>query len=164
MRTARFLLVAVAATLLAAACGSDEPTTSHHGDRSGDGGASSGGDGGNSDGAGRYTQGVYACCAKGEGRSCCPPDSLPDPETGRSATCFAYGGVSGDCTAEGASLEAKDICSLCCGALVRVDSSAPASDGSCEPTNPPSVKVCAACGDGACGSGENRCNCPEDCP
>jgi hypothetical protein len=33
-------------------------------------------------------------------------------------------------------------------------------------TNPAgaSLIVCTACGDQSCGLGENRCNCPKDCP
>lgn len=114
--------------------------------------------------SGRYTQGVYLCCGPGEGRSCCPPNTLPDPNVGRTATCFQYGGVTGRCTAEGQSLEAKDICSVCCSGLTRVESSAPGGDGgACVPTDFPSVFRCTACGDGTCGLGENRCNCPADC-
>ncbi|MFO0746064.1 MAG: hypothetical protein U1F43_10370 [Myxococcota bacterium] len=114
---------------------------------------------------GRSAQGVYLCCAPGEARAdCCPPDTLPDPEHNRSATCFQYGGVVGACVDEGGQLEAKDICSTCCPGLTRVDSTAPASDGTCQETAPPSVFFCAACGDGTCGTGENRCNCTADCP
>ena len=29
---------------------------------------------------------------------------------------------------------------------------------------PPDIMVCIACGDGTCGTAENFCNCPEDCP
>jgi len=108
------------------------------------------------DGAGRYTQGIYLCCAKGEERTCCPPDTLPDPSVGRIATCFQYGGVRGDCTPEGQQLEAKDICSLCCPGLVRISG--------CNAVPHPSVFTCAVCGDGVCGPGEATCNCPADCP
>ncbi|MFO0549162.1 MAG: hypothetical protein U0271_12295 [Polyangiaceae bacterium] len=142
-----------------AACSDDGP--SNNGGSGGEAGATGGG-GASDDGT--YHQGVYTCCGEGKGLACCPPGSLPDPDTGQTATCFQYGGVVGACTPEGEVLEGKDICALCCGALVRIDSSAPSSDGStCEPTAPPSVLVCAACGDGACGLGENACNCPDDC-
>lgn len=117
------------------------------------------------DAGGRYQQGSYLCCAKGEERSsCCPPDSLPDPSVGRTATCFQYGGTFGDCVPEGQSLEAKDICSICCGGLVRLEASASNGDaGACAPTGPPSIFICGACGNGVCGPGENACNCPGDC-
>jgi hypothetical protein len=104
---------------------------------------------------GRYSQGIYACCAKGENRSCCPPESLPDPSIGRTATCFAYGGVRGDCTGEGETLEAKDICSICCPGLTRLEV--------CDRVAPPGLFVCGACGNGECGPGESACNCPADC-
>jgi hypothetical protein len=32
------------------------------------------------------------------------------------------------------------------------------------PPGPPGLVLCRRCGDGVCSSGENRCNCPEDCP
>ena len=115
-------------------------------------------------GDGRYQQGSYFCCAKGEERSCCPPDSLPDPSVGRTATCFQYGGILGDCVPEGQSLEAKDICSICCAGLVRLEASAPLGDaGACAATGPPSIFICGACGNGFCGPGENGCSCPSDC-
>ncbi|MCW5833941.1 MAG: hypothetical protein KIS78_16190 [Labilithrix sp.] len=115
-------------------------------------------------GGGRYTQGVYTCCAEGEERACCPPETLPDPATGRSATCFPYGGARGRCVAAGGTLEAKDICSICCPGLARLATEAPTGDaGACEDQAPPSVFLCAACGDGTCGAGENACNCPADC-
>ena len=104
---------------------------------------------------GRYSQGTYSCCAKGEERTCCPPDSLPDPSIGRTATCFTYGGARGDCTGEGESLEAKDICSICCPGLTRLEI--------CDTQAPPSLFVCGACGNGVCGPGENVCNCAADC-
>jgi len=34
-------------------------------------------------------------------------------------------------------------------------------DGECTPSE--DAQVCVNCGDGECGFGENRCNCPEDC-
>ncbi len=146
------------------ACGDDGPSDVGG---AGGAGASAGGGGGASGGVGgdgTYQQGPYTCCGEGHGLDCCPPGSLPDPETGQTATCFQYGGVVGACTPEGDVLEGKDICALCCGDLVRIESSAPSSDGaSCEETAPPSVLVCAACGDGVCGTGENECNCPDDC-
>src|SRR4051812_46552556 len=61
------------------------------------------------DDSGRYRQGVYLCCAEGEGRTCCAPETLPDPRKGRSATCFQYGGARGACVPAGDTLEAKDV-------------------------------------------------------
>lgn len=127
------------------------------------------GDGGDA-GDGTYWQGPYLCCGEGQGRSCCPPEMLPDPGAGRTATCFKYGGTLGKCTGLGERLEAKDICSLCCPGLNRVPSLAPAEGGpirignvDCKITGYASVFGCTACGDGVCGDGENACNCPGDC-
>lgn len=157
LRVIRCLLLLLSSS---PACADDGPTNVGGG---GGGGATAGGGGAAGD-DGTYQQGVYTCCGEGKGLECCPPGSLPDPGSGKTATCFQYGGVVGACTAEGDVLEAKDICALCCGTLVRIESSAPSSDGaSCEETAPPSVLVCAACGDGVCGLGENECNCPSDC-
>lgn len=111
--------------------------------------------------SGRYQQhGVYSCCAEGEGTACC--NGKPQ------GTCFQYGGVSGHCADEGDTLEAKDICSICCAGLVRIESTTPvqgAVDGGtiCQASAPPSVFYCTQCGDGTCGAGENLCNCPQDC-
>jgi len=128
--------------------------------------ASSGGeasDAGGDASSGRYRSGPYTCCAEGEGRSCCPPETLPDPSAGRTATCFQYGGVRGACTGAGGTLEAKDVCAICCAGLTRISLDAPGDGGACESTAPPSLFLCAACGDGVCSEGENRCNCPGDC-
>jgi hypothetical protein len=167
----RKVLPLALALALGAAC-----DTEHHqlggNDNELDGGSGAGGSGGASNAGnagtagtagtaadaafeGRYSQGIYSCCAKGEGKTCCPPDSLPDPSIGRTATCFAYGGVRGDCTGEGETLEGKDICSICCPGLTRLEI--------CDREAPPSVFVCGACGNGECGPGESACNCPADC-
>jgi hypothetical protein len=154
-----FLLAVFGALACVGACGGG--TASSKGAQLGDGAAEDR-DGGED--SGRYRQGVYLCCAEGEGRACCPPETLPDPAVGRSATCFQYGGVRGACVRAGESLEGKDICALCCPGLTRVGSEKPSGDGGvCEPTAPPSVFFCAACGDDVCGDGENPCNCPADC-
>lgn len=111
--------------------------------------------GGGAGGDGSYHQGVYLCCAKGEGTACCEGE----PQ----GTCFQYGGTVGDCAPEGDVREGKDICSLCCPGLAEVEYLAPDASGACEPQAPPSVLLCVACGDGVCGKGENVCNCPDDC-
>jgi len=36
-------------------------------------------------------------------------------------------------------------------------------DGQCSVPVPDGSQICANCGDGSCGVGENRCNCPKDC-
>jgi hypothetical protein len=146
-----FSLVYAALLLAAAAaCSSSGHSTTR------DGGTGAEGDGADASVDGRYNQGVYSCCAKGEGLSCCPPGSLPDPSIGRTATCFAYGGTHHDCAGPGEMFDGKDICSICCPGLMRL--------ASCDPNVPFSVFTCVACGDGICGPGEGKCNCPEDCP
>jgi hypothetical protein len=113
-----------------------------------------------------YSQGDNICCGKGTGTACCPPGTLADPSAGTSSTCFQYGGVTGQCTPEGSSLDAKDLCSICCEGLVRIDSTVPDREtDACFRIELPSVFVCAACGNGTCDlTGENSCNCPADCP
>jgi len=155
-------LVAASALLLATACGGRSASSQQPMPSSTTGGDAS--DAGGDASSGRYRSGPYTCCAEGEGRSCCPPETLPDPSVGRTATCFQYGGVRGACTGAGETLEAKDICSVCCAGLTRISRDAPGDGGACEPAPIPSLFLCSACGDGVCGDGENRCNCPGDCP
>jgi hypothetical protein len=109
---------------------------------------------------GRYTQGVYTCCAEGEGTDCCVGTAA--------GTCFRYGGVLGQCVELGGSLNRKDICSLCCEDLkwVPIVDAVPVSEEyptGCSIAVPPDTFVCLPCGDRVCTEGENRCNCPEDC-
>jgi len=118
----------------------------------------------------------FVCCQPGEGVDCCPPGSIPEPGSGRTAWCFQYGGVLGECTVEDAQLEARDICSVCCNGLVRVDTIALATpddrpDATFEQNGHLCVRSglfslfwCTACGDGHCRGEENGCNCPSDCP
>ncbi len=109
-----------------------------------------------------YTDGVYECCAEGEGTTCCA-----DEEQGM---CFEYGGIYGECIPDGEQLEGKVICAFCCsGEAARepMVETTEVFDGypeGCGPGDaPPSILVCVTCGDGTCGEGENRCVCPEDC-
>lgn len=112
-----------------------------------------------------YTMmGVYRCCAPGAGTSCCA-------DTAR-GMCFQNGGIYGQCRGAGESFDAKVICSGCCDGLTRIppfvegNVDPPEVDGlpaGCDRAGIDSVFVCAHCGDGMCGVGENRCNCPVDC-
>ncbi|WP_437734358.1 hypothetical protein [Sorangium sp. So ce1335] len=64
------------------------------------------------------------------------------------------------CSGEGAMASGKSF-TACCPELSRI----PAMDridGQCVITAP-DAHLCAKCGDGACGAGENDCNCPSDC-
>jgi len=109
-----------------------------------------------------YTDGVYECCAAGDGDTCCA-----DAEVG---TCFEYGGIYGTCQGDGELIEGKVICALCCQDLVAVEPMVETEEifegypEGCGPGDaPPSLLVCLACGDGSCSAEENRCSCPEDC-
>lgn len=156
-RTGRALLLV--GPLVVAACGSKESGTTPS-DASTETSATDP-DGGSV--SGRYKVGPYSCCAPGEGRTCCAPETLPDPASGRTATCFQYGGVTGDCTHAGKTYSARDICSKCCDGLKRIEAQEPTESGDCEDNAPPGIFFCAACGDGTCSDGENKCNCPADC-
>ena len=74
-----------------------------------------------------------------------------------------FGGAYGRCLQEGEELEAKVIGALCCEGLERIGLEHPTANG-CASDEPPSLFVCAACGDGTCGRSENSCNCEADCP
>src|SRR5690606_3231757 len=88
------------------------------------------------------------------------------------AMCFEYGGLYQDCRAEGEVYEGKVLCAGCCEGLQRSwmvepgDQVPPELDelpAGCD-LGPESLLICIRCGDGICGSGENFCNCPADCP
>ena len=49
----------------------------------------------------------------------------------------------------------------CCEGLQPINAEAP-RDGTCQ-SFAPDANICAKCGDGSCGVGENRCNCASDC-
>lgn len=66
------------------------------------------------------------------------------------------------CRGEGMDIDGKDIGGACCPGLSAVAATGPGGAG-CTRIAPPSVQVCVRCGDGTCGAGENRCNCPKDC-
>ena len=70
-----------------------------------------------------------------------------------------------NCVAEGETYDAKLMQpGPCCEGLTPANTThAPDDAGVCrvEDLNP--AKVCIACGDGACGTGENACNCAADC-
>jgi hypothetical protein len=131
--------------------------------------------------SGIYHQGSgYTCCGPGKGVMCCTADAgllgyeiEPDGAIvafGRErsgsteANCFEYGGSAGTCATEGQAFDAKDICSLCCAGLSRVNPMAPDDAGTCSPSAPPSVFTCLPCGDGTCEPSENHCTCPNDRP
>ena len=105
-----------------------------------------------------YVQGIYECCAKGQGRSCCGSKPV--------TACLQYGGNYGDCLGEGQTFEGKSRCAICCPGLVERSTYVfdTRDGGMCIPEATVSTLICISCGDGKCGPGENRCRCPEDCP
>lgn len=64
------------------------------------------------------------------------------------------------CVPEGGSTPVVPDAPPCCPGLEPIGCGAPV-DGACEPCV--GASVCARCGDGLCGPGENICNCPDDC-
>lgn len=66
------------------------------------------------------------------------------------------------CRSEGEDVDGKDFGSVCCPGLTPIPTTKPSSAG-CTSSTPPSIQICARCGDRICGVGENRCNCPHDC-
>jgi len=112
------------------------------------------------------TRGAYRCCAEGTGTDCCR--GLPE------RTCDRYGGLYGQCLAQGEVFEGKILCATCCDGLEHTTPLVPGDayppevdqleDGCDFGPEPPSVVVCIRCGDGVCGAGENSCNCAKDCP
>jgi hypothetical protein len=79
------------------------------------------------------------------GMSCIPAELLEHPT----------------CRSAGQDIEGKSLGSRCCLGLKAIAGSR-LEQGQCQ-LAPPSVLVCARCGDGVCGKGENSCNCPADC-
>lgn len=71
--------------------------------------------------------------------------------------------VPDQCLGEGEQFEDFDTAGKCCDGLVPIPV-AVAENGTCSSPNCPCY-VCARCGTdgGVCSTGENRCNCPQDC-
>jgi len=66
-----------------------------------------------------------------------------------------------ECITEGGSRPVVPGALPCCLGLVSIPCAEPVGD-ICQPC--PGATICADCGNGICGPGENTCNCPEDCP
>jgi len=71
-------------------------------------------------------------------------------------------GTETACTGDGAEFTPKLIGAHCCDGLSPIADSHPDETGTCTQL-PPDALICADCGNGACGPGENVCNCPADC-
>lgn len=85
-------------------------------------------------------------CGKGENKCNCPKDCKEDIP----------------CVEEGESIPASPAGSVCCSGLESISCEKPDSTGKC-PGSCSGADVCTKCGDGKCGKGENKCNCPRDC-
>ena len=83
-------------------------------------------------------------CGKGEDNCVCPEDCKK--------TCIAEGEKGNAFNDE-----------KCCSGLTPLSPTYPTSEGGCTPIVPDGSFICAKCGDGVCGKGENVCNCPVDC-
>jgi hypothetical protein len=92
--------------------------------------------------------GIRACCGRpGENPGNCVPWSLLDQP----------------CSGLGETMDIKRYI-VCCKGLSGISTAAPNDAGACtEPFHLDPTHVCAICGNGTCGPGENRCNCPQDC-
>jgi len=69
------------------------------------------------------------------------------------------------CVPEGGILNASGVAmgiERCCEGLRAISCEGPDASGACKQTKCATF-LCAKCGDGSCGAGENSCNCPEDC-
>ncbi len=66
-----------------------------------------------------------------------------------------------ECVGEGGSVPVVPGAPQCCPGLVKVPCDAPDPEGVCQMCV--GASLCTYCGDGNCGTGENKCNCPEDC-
>ena len=100
----------------------------------------------------RYVGNTRICCgAEGEipGVNCQPE--------------VEEGGIYGECLGQGEVIEGKVLGALCCEGLEPIEYSGTGEDGACIVLGPPSLQVCAACGNGQCQAGENPCNCSADC-
>ncbi|HOI97116.1 MAG TPA: hypothetical protein PLA19_01270 [Candidatus Pacearchaeota archaeon] len=78
------------------------------------------------------------------------------------ATCAAdCNTITVSCTAEGRtkSMSMPD----CCAGLKGISNQILADDGACGGAPNDGSVICANCGNGICGAGENKCNCPADC-
>jgi hypothetical protein len=105
-----------------------------------------------------HYHGNVACCAQDAGLCC---------DDGPVLTCETY--VA--CVQSGEAWVPKGLaCQDCCPGLglTHLEITTANADGTCTPSGDgfePSF-VCSPCGDGRCDAenGENRCNCPADCP
>lgn len=93
-------------------------------------------------------------------------DAMPGPDARLDGGLPADAGPDqggGDCVPAGGSVPVIPNAPFCCPGLQLIGCERPGADGTC-PAGCEGASICAACGDGVCGPGENPCNCFADCP
>ena len=91
-------------------------------------------------------------------KQCCP--GLIENRASRSYSICEK--VTEDCAKEGESVPVVPGALKCCEGLTKISCARPDANGNC-PEGCVGASICANCGNGICGLGENKCNCPEDC-
>ncbi len=99
----------------------------------------------------KYTPGTYSFEIKAYDQ-----DGATD-----STTLGVYVQSSAYCIGEGQSVGIYPGAAMCCSGLSLISCSSPGVGGACSPCV--GASICANCGNGVCGPGENKCNCPQDC-
>jgi hypothetical protein len=118
--------------------------------------------------------GTFSCtkcgngvCAAGENWCNCPVDCSLPTTSPSPPVCVNEGDTVGYAISpEGFEYwNTKGKYLTCCQGLRFTDNTTkPASDGLCQQTDGIYNAICTNCGNGECGLGENKCNCPSDCP
>jgi len=91
-----------------------------------------------------WTSDCTAAQLAGGGRACCCYNQTPT------------------CAKEGESVPVVPGAPSCCAGLAQISCDRPDSSGNCQ-YGCAGGSICANCGNGVCGEGENKCNCPKDC-
>jgi formylglycine-generating enzyme required for sulfatase activity len=113
------------------------------------------------------------CCGQGgcqtefgEDKCSCPED-CGDPCADQECGDDGCGGSCGDCAflyGEQYVCDGGDcVCMSACGGKECGPDGCDGTCGSCQAPTVCANGICIGCGDGECGAGEHKCNCPEDC-
>lgn len=102
-----------------------------------------------------------------------PDGMLADMSPDGMSTDMASDGMSadmapdmapGECAGEGESVAVVPDAPPCCDGLEAIPCDMPNDEGNACPGGCAGAVICADCGNGICGPGENPCNCALDCP